>query len=113
MDFSISPLTKEIRSTSAPSTRREAPIELAAVPAKTEPATDEKALKERVEELNHAFKAVDDRLQFSVHKETNRIVVRLVDNATDEILREFPSEKFLDLVARLQKLSGTQVDVKL
>ncbi|MFP5501777.1 MAG: flagellar protein FlaG [Candidatus Sericytochromatia bacterium] len=113
MDFSISPLTKDVRHAAVPQARREAPIELAAVPAMTAPAVDESALADRVEELNHAFKAADDHLQFTVHKGTNQIVIRLVDNATDEVLREFPSEKFLDLVARLQKLAGTKVDVTL
>ena len=77
--------------------------------ARPQPVREGK-LAEQVEAINGAIRTADDHLTFSVHKETNRIVVRLVDTATDEVLREFPSEKFLDLVASLQKLTGLQVD---
>lgn len=70
----------------------------------------EDTLNKGVERMNMAIQRADEHLQFSVHKETNRIVVKLVDTATDEVVREFPAEKFLDLVANLMKLSGLNVD---
>ncbi|MFN3428498.1 MAG: flagellar protein FlaG [Candidatus Sericytochromatia bacterium] len=70
----------------------------------------ESTLNKSVEIVNKAFSRADEHLSFKVHKETNRIMVRLVDNQTDKVVREFPSEKFLDLVADLMKLAGLQVD---
>jgi flagellar protein FlaG len=91
-----------------------APAAPAVAPAPTlagAPAmVSEKALNKSVEVVNQAFSRADEHLSFKVHKETNRIMVRLVDNKTEQVLREFPSEKFLDLVADLMKLAGLQVD---
>ncbi|MNT08269.1 flagellar protein FlaG [compost metagenome] len=70
----------------------------------------EAALNKSVEAVNRAFSRADEHLSFKVHKETNRIMVRLVDGKTEQVIREFPSEKFLDLVADLMKLAGLQVD---
>jgi uncharacterized FlaG/YvyC family protein len=94
--------------TAGPALASKAPAEpvLAAAPS----MVSEAALRQGVDRMNQAVKKADENLQFSVHQETNRIVVKLVDAQTDEVLREFPSEKFLDLVADLMKLAGLQVD---
>ena len=90
-----------------PATRAEqAPVELTGRPA----PIDEGKLAEQVEAINGAVRSADEHLRFSVHKETHQVIVRLVDTTTDQVLREFPSEKFLDLVVNLQKLAGLQVD---
>jgi uncharacterized FlaG/YvyC family protein len=38
-------------------------------------------------------------------------VVKLVDRQTHEVLREFPSEKFLDMMAKLQQVAGLNVNL--
>ena len=93
--FSVSRLTSA----------EEAP-EAAAAPA----IIDEATLRQKVDSVNEVLKKADESLQFSVHKETNRIVVKLVNDVTHEVVREMPSEKFLDLVADLMKLAGVRLD---
>jgi uncharacterized FlaG/YvyC family protein len=73
---------------------------------------DEGQLDKLLGNVNQAVKAADEHLQFSVHKGSNDIVVKLVDNSTGEVLREIPSEKFLDMVTMLQKIAGMNVDTK-
>ena len=51
--------------------------------------------------------------EFSVHKPTNTIVVKIVDNITKEVIDEIPPEKILDLVAGLWKIAGLFVDRKI
>lgn len=72
---------------------------------------DEEQLDKLLGNVNQAVKAADEHLQFSVHKGTNAIVVKLIDNSTNQVLREIPSEKFLDMVVMLQKIAGMHVDV--
>ncbi|MDB5100797.1 MAG: hypothetical protein JWM80_5218 [Cyanobacteria bacterium RYN_339] len=72
---------------------------------------DDKLLGEKVKQANDAMKAGDEGLQFSVHKGSGRVVVKLVDHQTKEVLREFPSEKFLDMMDKLQQVSGLHVNV--
>ena len=92
------------------SVNRKASAESAPAPAAAPARIDEAALRQQVEAVNETLERAEERLRFSVHKETNRIVIQLVDEATQEVVRELPSEKFLDLVADLMKLAGVRLD---
>lgn len=70
------------------------------------------AVQEIVDGLNQALKAADKRLQFLVHEMTGRIYVKVIDKQTDEVIKEIPPEKILDLVGRIQELVGILVDEK-
>ncbi|WP_213975416.1 flagellar protein FlaG [Tepidanaerobacter acetatoxydans] len=50
------------------------------------------------------------RLEFKIHDETKRVMVRIVDRVSDELISEIPPEKFLDLIAGLWKQAGLIVD---
>ena len=51
--------------------------------------------------------------KFGIHEKTNRITITLVDKETQEVIREIPPEKSLDLVAKRMELAGVLVDEKL
>lgn len=50
------------------------------------------------------------RLRFRVHEETGRIWVQVIDQQTNEVVKEIPPERYLDLVARIWELVGLLVD---
>lgn len=52
------------------------------------------------------------RLEFKIHDDTKRIIVKIYDKASDELISEIPPEKFLDLIAGLWKQAGLIVDEK-
>ncbi len=54
----------------------------------------------------------DTFLEFSLHKETGTIMVKVMNRETQEVVREIPSEKILDLVAALWEMNGILVDEK-
>ena len=64
------------------------------------------------ESMNHFMKLMNADLQFSVHEKTHRVMVKLVDESTKEVLKEFPPEEFLDMVAKIQEYVGMLVDKK-
>lgn len=69
-----------------------------------------------VKSIEKAIKAMQGRstsLEFSVHKETQRISVKVLDAESGEIVREIPPEKMLDFVANLWKMAGIMVDEKM
>jgi flagellar protein FlaG len=71
----------------------------------------EAQLRQQVDAVNKALKeSSEEHLQFSIHQGTNHLVIKLVNDQTHEVLKEFPSEKFLDVVADLMKVAGLQVD---
>ncbi len=70
----------------------------------------EDELIRNIESANEKFVAFDRRFEFSIHEKTKQIMVKVIDVTTDEIIREIPPEKILDLVAAIWEISGIIVD---
>ena len=67
-------------------------------------------LERAVEDSNELIFRNEEQFKFEVHERTNRIMVKLVNTQTDEIIKEIPPEKILDLVANIWDLVGILVD---
>ncbi|AEM78038.1 flagellar protein FlaG [Thermoanaerobacter wiegelii] len=75
---------------------------------------DEDKLNSELNKENRKISINDHTyFEFSVHKPTNTIVVKIVDSDTNEVIDEIPPEKILDLVAGLWKIAGLFVDRKI
>ncbi len=70
----------------------------------------EQELSDVVRRANKAFEWAKRHFEYSVHDETNTFVVRVFDSETNELIREIPPERLLDLVARLWEVAGLIVD---
>ncbi|MBP2027775.1 flagellar protein FlaG [Acetoanaerobium pronyense] len=73
-------------------------------------APTEKQLIEAVESGNKELKHLETNLRFSIHEKTKQITVKIIDTATDEVIKEIPSEKILDMVAAMMEKAGLLVD---
>lgn len=69
-------------------------------------------LDRAVEGLNKTARAFATNLQFSTHEETGRIVVRVIDSETGEVVREIPPERVLAIAASIQEMLGLMLDRK-
>ncbi|WP_246552349.1 flagellar protein FlaG [Vallitalea pronyensis] len=67
---------------------------------------------EAIEKANKHFRSYDRRLEFSIHEQTKQIMVKVISTEDDSIIREIPSEKILDMVAKLWEMAGIFVDEK-
>lgn len=67
-------------------------------------------LKKAVEEINK--KAKNSEAVFGVHEGTNRITIKIVDKESKEVIKEFPPEKTLDMIAKVWEMAGLMVDEK-
>ena len=72
--------------------------------AQEEKQPSESEVIRAAEFLNEFAKVFDFKLQFRVHKDTNRIFSKIIDPETDKVLREIPPEKMLDMAARMQEM---------
>lgn len=70
-------------------------------------------LIEAVEDTNKALEGYNRRFEISVHEGTNAVMVKVIDNSTEEVIREIPPEKILDMVAALWEMAGIIVDRKI
>lgn len=67
-------------------------------------------IRKAVEQMNkqmHNSEAI-----FGIHEETNRVTIKIVDKETDEVIKELPPEKTLDMIARVWEMAGILVDEK-
>lgn len=55
-------------------------------------------------------KMVRTRCDYSYHKETNRVSIKVFDADTDEVIREIPPEKSLDMLQKMWEMAGILVD---
>jgi len=70
----------------------------------------EEELINSIESANKELIVYNRKFEFSIHEKTKHIMVKVIDVATDEVIREIPPEKILDLVASLWEISGLIVD---
>ena len=76
----------------------------------TQSATEQ--LKKAVAEMNKKINNTNQEAVFGIHEETNRIMIKILDKETKEIIKEFPPEKTLDMIARIWEMAGILVDEK-
>lgn len=50
--------------------------------------------------------------EFGYNEPTNRITIKIKDKDTDEVIKEIPSEKALEMLAKARELAGILVDEK-
>jgi flagellar protein FlaG len=68
-------------------------------------------IKKAVDEINK--KAHNSEAVFGIHDATNRVTIKIVDKDTKKVLKEYPPEKTLDMIAKVWEMAGLLVDKKL
>ena len=70
---------------------------------------DENEIRQKLKEIN---KKINNNTiaEFGMHEGTNRIMIKLKDKDTDEVIKEYPAEKTLDLIQKAWELAGILVD---
>ena len=66
-----------------------------------------------VDSMNRFLKASNTHLKFVFHDELNEYYVTVVDSVSDEVIKEIPSKKMLDMYASMMsEVLGAIVDHK-
>ena len=58
-------------------------------------------------------KTIHSEAVFGIHDATNRVTIKIVDKDTKKVLKEYPPEKTLDMIAKVWEMAGLLVDKKL
>ncbi|TWI59960.1 flagellar protein FlaG [Halalkalibacter nanhaiisediminis] len=95
----------------SPSSIIEKGIEVAKEQRKDTNSTE--MLDKQVESMNKLLDASMTSLKFNVHEDLKRTYVQVVNRETDEVVKEIPPEKFLDMVASMLKHAGLIVDERI
>lgn len=69
--------------------------------------------KSIVKDMNDFLGSASSQLKFQFHDELNEYYVTVVDMMTDEVIREIPSKKLLDIHAAMREFVGLFIDRKI
>lgn len=72
----------------------------------------EKQIKAAIEHVTRASKMSRTRCEFSYHEPTKRVSIKVLDEETNEVIKEIPPEKSLEMVEKMWELAGILVDEK-
>jgi len=76
-------------------------------------AQNKEAMESAAENLNKLMGLIDRKIEFSIHEQTQRVMVKVLQSDSGDVISEFPSEKLLDLYATLVEAIGIAVDEKI
>ncbi len=62
--------------------------------------------------LEDTVQAFNQRLSFVLHEESGRMQVHVIDNKTQEVVKELPPTEILEVVARIRQMVGLLLDKK-
>ncbi len=70
------------------------------------------------EKIRKALESINKQLshtecQYGFHDKTNRVTIKIGDKDTEKVIKEFPPEETLDMIAKAWELAGILVDEKL
>ena len=68
-------------------------------------------IREAVEKINKNAQSNGEAV-FGIHEATNRVTIKIIDKETREVIKEFPPEKTLDMIAKVWEMAGIMVDEK-
>ena len=69
--------------------------------------------KNLVGNMNSFLMSADSKLKFEYHEELNEYYVTIINTETDEVIREIPSKKLMDIHAAMREFVGLLVDRKI
>ncbi len=75
-----------------------------------ERVASEASIKEATNRANRSMERT--RCEYSYHKETKRVSIKVIDKDTDKVIREIPPEKSLDMLQKMWEMAGILVDEK-
>ena len=76
------------------------------------PLPAEKA-KKMTESINRFMETTNTNLRFQFHEELKEYYVTIVDSKTNELVKEIPSKKLMDIYAAMRDFLGLMVDHKI
>ena len=72
-------------------------------------APSESTVKQAVSDINKKINP-NTIARYGFHEETNRVTIKLIDKNSDEVIKEFPAEETLDMIAKVWELAGVFLD---
>jgi len=69
-------------------------------------------IKSAVDHANQTMRHAKTKCEFAYHEETKRVSIKVIDEETEEVIREIPPEETLEMLSKMWELAGLMVDEK-
>ncbi|WP_447927615.1 flagellar protein FlaG [Vreelandella sp. EE27] len=87
--------------------RQESMASLLQAPTQSQPPATEVSREELEEPIARLNEALRDRgVEFEVSEEASRIIARVIDRETGDVIRQIPSEEVLEVAKRIEEMKG-------
>ena len=108
------PAERQVPNTSRPNGKEPQATRFDTVSAGIQPnyATEQKPIdvREAVEKLSKLVQSQQKYVNFSVDEETNSTVIKIFQSETGELIKQFPAEEILAMIACIRKNIGWLID---
>lgn len=82
-------------------------------PSENGKQSNKEQLEQQIDAFNKLLRANQSYVRFVLHQELNEYYVQVVNDNTKEVIREIPSKKLMDTVAKMYEMIGLLVDHRL
>ncbi len=72
---------------------------------------DNEKIRKAISEMTKNSKSNAEAV-FGIHEKTNRVTIKMIDKDTRKVIKEFPPDETLDMIAKVWEIAGIMVDEK-
>lgn len=103
----------EVRQARAAQASSAASVQTEQAPSQAQKAeATRQELEDAVKQVNEFLKPINNGIQFNLDEETGKTVIKVIDLATKDVIRQFPSEEMLSIARAIDKMKGLLVQQK-
>lgn len=97
-------------------TEKKAPVDIVESDGKNKEGAangfNKNTVKNAVDTANDSLKTSRTSAKFKYHEATKQVSIKIIDDETQEVIKEIPPEKSIEMVEKMLELSGILVDEK-
>ena len=75
-------------------------------------AVSEQDTRDAVRQANKLMELFSRDLHFEMHKETGIVQISIIDRIEGKVIKQIPPDEVLNMIARIQEILGSLMDVK-
>jgi flagellar protein FlaG len=70
-------------------------------------------IERAIDKLNRLMGIIDKQMKFSIHEKNHRVMVKILDRETGEVLNEIPPRRIIDMLESFSDIVGVHLDKRL
>lgn len=103
----------EVRQARAAQASSASTVQTEQAPSQTQKAeATRQQLEDAVKQVNDFLKPINNSIQFNLDDDTGKTIVKVIDLATKDVIRQFPSEEMLSIAKAIDQMKGLLVQQK-